>query len=119
MEKKVKDDTKEDFEEKYKAEKKERMEYEARLMARIDALEERLRVFEERTRVFEERTRVFEERTRVVEERTRVVEIERDIIGKMFMKRHYSVVKPLIQGKNFYDDWKRKWKKFLLYINEL
>ena len=112
MEKKVKDDTKEDFEEKYKAEKKERMEYEARLMARIDALEERLRVFEERTRVFEERTRV-------VEERTRVVEIERDIIGKMFMKRHYSVVKPLIQGKNFYDDWKRKWKKFLLYINEL
>jgi len=119
MEKKAKEQTNEDFEEKYKAEKKERMESEARLLARIEALEERLRIAEERARIAEERARVAEERLRVAEERLRVAENERDTIRQMYMKQYDEVVPPVLQGKNFYDEWKRKWKLFLLYINEL
>ena len=81
------------------------MESEARLLARIDALEERLRVAEERARV--------------AEERAIVAENERDIIRQMYLKQHDEVAPPVLQGKNFYDEWKRKWKLFLLYINEL
>lgn len=112
MEKKVTEHTNEDFEEKYKAEIKERMESEARLSARIDALEERLRVAEERARVAEERAIAAEERARVAEN-------ERDVMRQMYLKQHDEVVPPVLPGNFFYDEWKRKWKLFLLYINEL
>ena len=122
MEKKVKEHTNEDFEENYKAGKKERMESETRLLARIEALEERLRVAEERARVAEERARVAEERARiaeekliVVEEKLRVAENERDIIRQMYEKQYDELAPPVLQGKNFYDEWKRKWKMFILY----